>query len=234
MQRCWTALLRKYTSPRNWVLRVLLTASTQSQTWLLCRGCELCSSPILSDSTLLYRLIWAKLTDSTQQLCRIDRNSNSCGDWELSALEIPADRMQRCWTTLLRENIQVPEIQCWEYCELSQLLHSHTVRPGCCHHSQTQTDNQLRSISGQTVRDRTECVEIISLSQDQAEKIRYVWAKSDHYERSYGCLKFDSILSRATREQPSPDSYELCRLISQPLVIRFCCHISYFLRLALT
>ena len=66
------------------------------------------------------------------------------------------------------------------------------------HHSQTQTDNQLRSISGQTVRDRTESVEFISLSEDQAEKIRYVEAKSDQYERSYVCLKFKSILSRAT------------------------------------
>ena len=47
---------------------------------------------------------------------------------KLSSPEIPADRMQRCWTTLLRENIQVPEIECWEYC--SQLLHS--LRPGCC------------------------------------------------------------------------------------------------------
>ena len=64
--------------------------------------------------------------------------------------------------------------------------------------SQTQTDDQLRSISGQTVRDRTESVEIISLSEDQAEKIRYVEAKSDQYERSYVCLKFNSILSRAT------------------------------------
>ena len=66
------------------------------------------------------------------------------------------------------------------------------------HHSQTQTDDQLRSISGQTVRDRTESVEIISLSEDQAEKIRYVEAKSDQYERSYVCLKFNSILSRVT------------------------------------
>ena len=81
---------------------------------LLCRGCELCSFSILADSTLLYRLIWAKLTDSTQQLCRIDRSSNSCEDWELSSLEIPADRMQRCWTALLRKNVQVPEIQYWE------------------------------------------------------------------------------------------------------------------------
>ena len=66
------------------------------------------------------------------------------------------------------------------------------------HHSQTQTDDQLRSISGQTVRDRTESVEIISLSEDQAEKMGYVEAKSDQYERSYVCLKFKSILSRAT------------------------------------
>ena len=66
----------------------------------------------------------------------LDRNSNSCEDWELSSHEIPADRMQRCWTALLRENIQVPEIQCWEYYsegqtsfeQSSQLLHSHTVR----------------------------------------------------------------------------------------------------------
>ena len=38
------------------------------------------------------------------------------------------------------------------------------------------------------------------LSQDQAQKIRYVEAKSDQYERSYACLKFHLILSRATRE----------------------------------
>ena len=66
------------------------------------------------------------------------------------------------------------------------------------HHSQTQTDDQLRSISGQTVRDRTESVEIIFLSEDQAEKMGYVEAKSDQYERSYVCLKFNSFLSRAT------------------------------------
>ena len=66
------------------------------------------------------------------------------------------------------------------------------------HHSQTQTDGQLRSISGQTVRDRTESVEFFFLSEDQAEKMRYVEAKSDQYERSYVCLKFNSILSRAT------------------------------------
>ena len=102
------------------------------------------------------------------------------------------------------------------------------------HHSQTQTDGQLRSISGQTVRDRTESVEFFFLSEDQAEKMRYVEAKSDQYERSYVCLKFNSILSRATREQSSPDSYELCRLVAQPLVIRFCSNISYFLPLVLT
>ena len=66
------------------------------------------------------------------------------------------------------------------------------------HHSQTQTDGQLRSISGQTVRDRTESVEFFFLSEDQAEKMRYVEAKSDQYERSYVCLKFNTILSRAT------------------------------------
>ena len=38
------------------------------------------------------------------------------------------------------------------------------------------------------------------LSQDQAQKIRYVESKSDQYERSYACLKFHLILSRATRE----------------------------------
>ena len=30
--------------------------------------------------------------------------------------------------------------------------------------------------------------------------LRYVEAKSDQYERSYACLKFHLILSRATRE----------------------------------
>ena len=77
-------------------------------------------------------------------------------------------------------------------------------------------------------------VESFSLSQNQAEKMVYVEAKSDQYERSYVCLKFNSILSRATREQSSPDSYELCRLVAQPLVIRFFSNISYFLPLALT
>ena len=98
------------------------------------------------------------------------------------------------------------------------------------HHSQTQTDDQLRSISGQTVRDRTESVEIISLSEDQAEKIRYVEAKSDQYERSYVCLKFNSILSRATLAR----FVRICRLVPQPLVIRFCSNISHFSRLVLT
>ena len=41
-------------------------------------------------------------------------------------------------------------------------------------------------------------VESFSLSQNQAEKMVYVEAKSDQYERSYVCLKFNSILSRAT------------------------------------
>ena len=41
-------------------------------------------------------------------------------------------------------------------------------------------------------------VESFSLSQNQAEKMVYVEAKSDQYERSYVCLKFKSILSRAT------------------------------------
>ena len=232
------------------MLRVLLKAQSSqllhSQTWLLCRGFELCSFSILADSTLLYRLIWAKLTDSTQQLCRIDRSSNSCEDWELSSLEIPADRMQRCWTALLRKNVQVPEIQYWEcwgqnliwakltastqsdlrllqWCPQAETRQNQHRRA----HSQTQTDNQLRSISGQTVRDRAESVELFSLSKDQAEKMRYVEAKSDQYERSCACLKFNSILSRAT-------SYELCRLIAQLVVIRFWSKISLFLRLVLT
>ena len=71
------------------------------------------------------------------------------------------------------------------------------------HHSQLRL-TQLRSISGQTVRDRMESVEIISLSQDQTQKMRYMEAKSDQYERSYACLKFNSTLSRVTSEKPSP------------------------------
>ena len=41
-------------------------------------------------------------------------------------------------------------------------------------------------------------VESFSLSQNQTRKMVYVEAKSDQYERSYVCLKFNSILSRAT------------------------------------
>ena len=33
------------------------------------------------------------------------------------------------------------------------------------------------------------------LSQDQAQKIRYVEAKSDQYERSYACLKFNWLVA---------------------------------------
>ena len=124
--------------------------------------------------------------------------------------------MQRCWTALLRENVQVPVLRAKPH--LSKAHSFYTVRfetaaflTKWCgalklklsrisiegHHSQTQTDGQLRSISGQTVRDRTESVEFFFLSEDQAEKMRYVEAKSDQYERSYVCLKFNSILSRA-------------------------------------
>ena len=54
------------------------------------------------------------------------------------------------------------------------------------------------------------------LSQDQAQKIRYVE------------VPLNPLASN------SRDSYELCRLVAQPLVIRFCSNISYFFRLALT
>ena len=57
--------------------------------------------------------------------CQLDKSSDCRGLWLLRAmalgfvhfsmwvfsLEIPADIMQRCWTALLRENVQVPEIQ---------------------------------------------------------------------------------------------------------------------------
>ena len=133
-------------------------------------------------------------------------------------------------------------------------------------------------------------VESFSLSQNQTRKMVYVEAKSDQYERSYVCLKFNSILSRATlgrfvrtlqarssapsnqilfqhisffpsgsdlkksslsfftenffwpfppsfsetekknRKFPRRDSYELCQVIAQPPIIRFCSNISYFFR----
>ena len=45
--------------------------------------------------------------------------------WGLRALslEIPADRMQRCWMALLGENVQVPEIGCWESCFVETQTH---------------------------------------------------------------------------------------------------------------
>ena len=92
-------------------------------------------------------------------------------------------------------------------------------------HSQTQTDNQLRSISGQTVRDRAESVELFSLSKEQAEKIRYVEAKSDQYERSCACLKFNSILSRATLARFVRTLEAHSSAHSDPILVQ---HISFF------
>ena len=93
------------------------------------------------------------------------------------------------------------------------------------HHSQTQTDNQLRLISGQTVRYRTESVGIISLSRDQTQKMRYVEAKSDQYERSYVCLKFNSILSRATLARFVQTLSAHSSAPSDPILFQ---HISFF------
>ena len=99
--------------------------------------------------------------------------------------------------TSFEQSSQLLHSQIWDSCSGALKLKPNRISIEG-HNSQTQTDNQLRSISGQTVRDRTESVEIISLSEDQAEKIRYVEAKSDQYERSCACLKFNSILSRVT------------------------------------
>ena len=99
--------------------------------------------------------------------------------------------------TSFEQSSQLLHSQIWDSCSGALKLKPNRISIEG-HLSQTQTVNQLRSISGQTVRDRTESVEIISLSEDQAEKMVYVEAKSDQYERSYVCLKFNSILSRAT------------------------------------
>ena len=128
--------------------------------------------------------------------------------------------------TSFEQSSQLLHSQIWDCCSGALKLKPERISIEG-HHSQTQTDNQLRSISGQTVRDRAESVELFSLSKDQAEKMRYVEAKSDQYERSCACLKFNSILSRAT-------SYKLCRLIAQLVVIRFWSNISLYLRLVLT
>ena len=122
-------------------------------------------------------LIWAKLTASTQ-------SHSQTWLWGLRALNVESIAQSSKLTASTQSHSQT-----WVLCRGCELC--------SCYH-QTQTVDQLRSISGQTVRDRTESVELFSLSEDQAEKIRYVEAKSDQYERSYVCLKFNSILSRAT------------------------------------
>ena len=88
MQRCWTALLRKYTSPRNWVLRVLLTASTQSQTWLLCRGCELCTET-------LWRK-FDKISVSVEVTFQVEENFSVKNDRELSFKSEPDAKNKIC------------------------------------------------------------------------------------------------------------------------------------------
>ena len=126
--------------------------------------------------------------------------------------------------TSFEQSSQLLHSQIWDSCSGALKLKPKRISIEG-HNSQTQTDNQLRSISGQTVRDRAESVELFSLSKDQAEKMRYVEAKSDQYERSCACLKFNSILSRATLARFVRTLEAHSSAHSDPILVQ---HISFF------